>query len=462
MAKLWGGHFEKQTHPEVEAFSTSLALDSRLCQADLLGCLAHAEMLSAQGILAPEEGKAIIHGLQGMLEDFQAGKLGLSPAAEDIHSAIEEELTARIGPVAGKLHTARSRNDQVATACRLYLRGEVKKLQRELSALQAIFIRQAEPHLKTVLPGVTHLQHAQPVSLAHHLLAYFWMFERDQGRLSDLLPRLNTLPLGSAALAGTTLPIERELVQKKLGFTSLSENSLDAVSDRDFVVEFLSAAALIGTHLSRLAEELILWNTPEYGFVLLSDEVTTGSSLMPQKKNPDVAELIRGKTGRLTGALMGALTMLKGLPLSYNRDLQEDKFHLFTGLDTVSASVRLAGLMMEHAEWKVEAMAAASRGDQSNATDLADYLVKKGVPFRETHEIAGKAVRLALSLGIGIEALPLTELKKLHPLFEKDVFASLDPFTVMSTRNSRGGTGIEAVAQQLALAKAALEKNENK
>lgn len=456
MTKLWGGRFAKGTHPEVEAFSNSLALDSRLCRADLLASIAHAEMLTEQAILTPAEGATIVTGLHGMLEDHQAGKLPISPTAEDIHSALEAELTARIGAVAGKLHTARSRNDQVATACRLYLREEAAKLAADLALLQSTLVVQAETHIDTILPGVTHLQHAQPVSLAHHLLAYFWMFQRDSERLRDFLPRLNSLPLGAGALAGTTLPIRRESVQKKLGFASLCENSLDAVSDRDFVVEFLAIAALIGAHLSRLAEEFILWSTPEYGFIELSDEVTTGSSLMPQKKNPDVAELIRGKTGRLTGALTGALTLLKGLPLSYNRDLQEDKFHLFAGLDTVAASVQLTGLMLERVEWKTARMAAACQGDQSNATDLADYLVKKGVPFREAHETAGKAVRLAIANGRGIEELSLTELRELDRHFNDDVFAALAPTTVMRARNSRGGTGTAAVRQQLALAKAAL------
>ncbi len=460
MAKLWGGRFEKETHPDVEAFSSSLALDSRLCHADLLGSIAHAEMLGEQGILTPMESQTIVTGLLAMLEEEQAGKLKLSPSAEDIHSALEQALADRIGVVAGKLHTARSRNDQVATACRLYLRAEVEKLQGELTALQRILVAQGNKHIHSVLPGVTHLQHAQPISLAHHLLAYFWMFQRDWERLRDLSPRLNSLPLGAAALAGTTLPICRESVQKKLGFASLCENSLDAVSDRDFVVEFLSAAALIGSHLSRLSEELILWSTPEFGFVELADEVTTGSSLMPQKKNPDVAELIRGKTGRLTGALMGALTLLKGLPLSYNRDLQEDKFHLFTGLDTVRASVRLAGLMLERLEWKIERMAEACHGDQSNATDLADYLVRKGMPFRITHEVAGRAVRIALEKGVGLEMLTLSELQQLSPYFEEDIFTLLEPRVVMSTRNSRGGTGVEAVKLQLEKASEAMEKNQ--
>jgi argininosuccinate lyase len=455
MAKLWGGRFEGGTHPDVEAFSNSLDLDSRLCLADLQGSLAHGEMLGECGIISKAEAGKITAGLRAMIEDFRGGKLSLDPAAEDIHSAIEMELKARVGEPAGKLHTARSRNDQVTTACRIYLRGEVAEFSRELKALQDALLAQAGAHVETVLPGMTHLQHAQPVSLAHHLLAYFWMFQRDRERLRDLGPRLNTLPLGSGALAGTTLPINREFTRAKLGFASLSENSLDAVSDRDFVVEFLSVAALAGSHLSRMAEELILWSTPEFGFVTMADDVTTGSSLMPQKKNPDVAELIRGRTGRLTGALLGALTLLKGLPLSYNRDLQEDKFHLFTGLDSARASVRLATLLLGKCTWHVEAMAAACAGDQSNATDLADYLVRRGVPFRETHEIAGKAVRLALAKGVGIERLPLSELKSLNPLFEADVFPLLEPLAVMRARNSRGGTGVDAVRKQLQFAREA-------
>jgi len=458
MAKLWGGRFEQGTHVDVESFSNSLELDSRLLLADIEGSLAHAAMLGEQGIITLAEARALNEGLNCLREEFVAGKFEIPAECEDIHSALEQLLRAKSGEVAGKLHTARSRNDQVATACRLYLRGEVAELSREVWMLQTAFVNAAEPHLKTVLPGVTHMQHAQPVSLAHHLLAYFWMFQRDRERLRDLTPRLNTLPLGSGALAGTTLAIRRESTQLALGFTSLCENSLDAVSDRDFVVEFLSSASLIASHLSRLAEELILWTTPEFGFAKMSDEVTTGSSLMPQKKNPDVAELLRARTGRVTGALMGALTLLKGLPLSYNRDLQEDKFHLFTGLDSVRVSVRLAKLLLEKTEFQAERMARGCRGDQSNATDLADYLVKKGVPFRDTHEVAGKAVRLALSREVGLEDLSIAELRSLHPLFDGDVFAQLQPLTIMSTRNSRGGTGVEAVRQQIDFARKLLEE----
>jgi argininosuccinate lyase len=447
--KLWGGRFEGGTHKDVELFTSSLALDSRLWRADIKGSIAHAEMLGEQNILSSAEAKNIVTGLKSLEEEIAAGKLELPTGAEDIHSALEMLLTERIGAVAGKLHTARSRNDQVATACRIYLREETIAFDKELESLQRFLQNEAAKHVQTLLPGLTHMQHAQPVSLAHHLLAYFWMLGRDRERLRDFYSRLNRLPLGSGALAGTTLSIKRESVAQKLGFSSVCENSLDAVSDRDFVVEFLSAAALIGTHLSRLAEELVIWSAPEYGFIEMADEVTTGSSLMPQKKNPDVAELLRGRTGRLYGALVGALTMLKSLPLSYNRDLQEDKVHLFEALDSVRASVRLTQLILEKTRWKPERMAAACKGDYSNATDLADYLVRKGVPFRETHEVAGKAVRWAIAKGVALEAIPLAELKNLHASFEKDVFALLDPMAVMSARNSRGGTGTDAVKDQL-------------
>lgn len=457
MAKLWGGRFTAPTHRDVDFFTSSLELDSRLWHADLLGSIAHAEMLGAQKILTESECTAIVNGLKNLEEEMGSGKTLIPPGAEDIHSAIEELLTDRLGPVAGKLHTARSRNDQVATACRLYLRGETMALLEEIGNLQNFLCVLAKQHLSTMLPGLTHMQHAQPVSFAHHLLAYFWMLDRDSGRLRDFLPRLNRLPLGAAALAGTTLPIDRDLVAKKLGFAGICENSLDAVSDRDFAVEFIAISALMGTHLSRLAEELILWSTPEYGFVELADEVSTGSSLMPQKKNPDVAELIRGRTGRLNGALMGILTMLKALPLSYNRDLQEDKFHLFEALDTIRAALRLTLLLLEKSRWNPERMEAACVGDYANATDLADYLVRKGVPFRKTHEIAGKAVRLAIQKKCPLEMLDIHELRSIHGKFEEDVFPLLQNRAVMDARNSAGGTGGKAVLGQLLQAQKSLE-----
>lgn len=449
MSKLWGGRFSGETHKDVEDFTSSLEIDSRLFASDLEGSIAHAEMLGQSGIISPEEKNQLVEGLKSLQNDFAKGVLELPADAEDVHSALESLLTQRLGAVAGKLHTARSRNDQVATACRIYLKQQILDLDGELEELQKFIHTESTKHVETLLPGTTHLQHAQPVSLAHHLMAYFWMLSRDRERLRDCFSRTNHLPLGAGALAGTTLPIQRELVAKQLGFEKICENSLDAVSDRDFVVEFLSAAGLIGSHLSRLAEELVLWSTPEFGFVEMDDDVTTGSSLMPQKKNPDVAELLRGRTGRLFGALMGAITLLKSLPLSYNRDLQEDKFHLFQGLDSVRASVRITKLILEKSKWNQDRMERACKADYSNATDLADYLVRLGVPFRETHEVAGKAVRLALSRKIGLEDMALKDLQALHPKFSDDVFVHLQPRTVMSKRNSRGGTGVESVKKQL-------------
>ncbi len=455
--KLWGGRFEEEMLEEVNLYTSSLHLDFRLFESDIEGSMAHAKMLGQSGILSAHESDALIQGLKSLFKEKQS--LQIPKDAEDVHSVIEQLLFQRIGSVAGKLHTARSRNDQVATACRIYLKKAMKELDAELAALQNFLLSLSKENVETLLPGLTHLQHAQPVSLAHHMMAYFWMFARDRERLFDAYQRVNQLPLGSAALAGTTLPIDRELVAKELGFPSIGENSLDAVSDRDFVVEFLSTAAILGTHLSRIAEELVIWSTPEFGFVEMSDAVTTGSSLMPQKKNPDVAELMRARSGRLNGALIGILTVLKALPLSYNRDLQEDKFHLFQGLDSILSSVKILHLILQKSKWKTESMRKKIEGDQSNATDLADYLVKKGVPFRETHEISGKAVRMALQKGVGVEKLSLSDLKSLHASFENDVYACLDPLEVMRARNSAGGTGTDSVKQQLMHAEKFLERN---
>lgn len=450
MSKLWGGRFEKETDKEVLAYTTSLHVDSRLWGADIQGSIAHARMLGKTGVLTKDESKTIISGLQAVQSDFSGGKVVLDSRAEDIHSEIERLLTEKIGAVAGKLHTARSRNDQVATATRLYLRGQIDVLTAEIKSFQKWIVSTAGQHLETLLPGLTHMQHAQPVSLAHHLMAYFWMFERDRERFIEARARVNHLPLGSAALAGTSFPLDRMLTAKELGFDAVCENSLDAVSDRDFVVEFLSASALTMTHLSRLAEELILWSTPEFGFVRLDDSVTTGSSIMPQKKNPDVAELIRGRVGRVNGALVGALTMLKALPLSYNRDLQEDKEFLFNGLDTVMSSVKLMKLMLESAKFETSRMAAAVAGDFSNTTDLADYLAKKkGMPFRQAHEVAGRVVLGCLEQGISLEDMTLPQLKAYCPLFDEEVLALIKPLAVMGARTSQGGTAPSAVKEQI-------------
>jgi len=452
MSKLWGGRFEKQTDEAVEAFTASIGVDARLWEVDIRGSIAHARMLGKTGALTSDEADAIIAGLNALREDIAAGRISFDPKAEDIHSEVERLLTERIGAVAGKLHTGRSRNDQVATDTRLYLREGIDTLGQQIRHLQEWLLQTARNHLHTMLPGVTHLQHAQPVSLAHHLMAYFWMFQRDRERLSDCRKRVNLLPLGSAALAGTSFPLDREMVAQELGFDGLCENSLDAVSDRDFVVEFLSCAALVMTHLSRLAEELILWSTPEFGFVELDDSVTTGSSIMPQKKNPDVAELIRGRTARAVADLTGALVMLKALPLSYNRDLQEDKGFLFDALDTVLSSVPLMQLMLSRAQFRTERMRQAVRGDFSNATDLADYLVRKGMPFRQAHEVVGRVVQYCLKQGVALEDLDVAQLRTFSDLFDEEAVQLLQPEAVMQARQSRGGTAPGAVQQQIQLA----------
>ncbi len=449
MSKLWGGRFEKSTNRFVEAFTTSIAYDTRLWEVDIRASQAHARMLGAMGILEPAEAARLIEGLSMVEDEIRSGVLKFGVEAEDIHSEVERLLTAKVGPVAGKLHTARSRNDQVATDTRLFLRGEIDQIHEDIRSLQLWLCEKSERNLQTVMPGVTHMQHAQPVSLAHHLMAYFWMFERDRDRLEDLRKRMNFLPLGAAALAGTSFQINRQMVAKELGFDGVCENSLDAVSDRDFVVEFLSDASLIMMHLSRLAEELILWSTPEFGFVVLDDSVTTGSSIMPQKKNPDVAELIRGRVGRVYGQLVAALTTLKALPLSYNRDLQEDKVQLFESIETVRSCLSLMRLILSTAEFRVERMKEVLRGDFSNATDLADDLVRKGMPFRQAHEVVGGIVVHCMRSGVPLEDLLLEDLKPFSTLFDERTTSLLSHHAVMSARSSEGGTSPESVRRQI-------------
>ena len=388
----------------------------------------------------------IAHEIQTELD---AGRVPFSPESEDIHSEIELRLHHKIGVVAGKLHTARSRNDQVATDLRLYLRNQIALLDQDLLALQKWILNTAQNHLETLLPGLTHMQHGQPVSLAHHLMAYFWMFNRDRSRLQDCAKRMNVLPLGSAALAGTSFPIDRQMVCKQLQFDSVSENSLDAVSDRDFVVEFLSTASTMMLHFSRWAEEIVLWSMPEFQFVELSDSVTTGSSIMPQKKNPDVSELIRARTGRVNGALIGILTVMKALPLSYQRDLQEDKYHLFEGLDSVRYCARLMLCQMQKAHFRKDRMLQSIVGDASNATDLADYLAKQGLPFREAHEVVGRIVRFCLEQKVFIENLTLAQLKEFSLLFEAEALEVVKPINVVRARTSEGGTAPSAVLVQI-------------
>lgn len=454
MSKPWAGRFTKAVDRKVERFTASIGFDRRLWPQDVRGSMAHARMLGRQGILAPAETEAILAGLEEVRQELAAGTFPFRVEYEDIHMNIERRLIEKIGPVGGKLHTARSRNDQVVTDLHLFVKDEITAIRALIFDLQGIILDRAAEELETVMPGYTHLQRAQPILLAHHLLAYFWMLERDDGRFADAYKRADLLPLGAGALAGTTFPIDREQVRQELGFAGVYENSLDAVSDRDFVLEVVAAAAICQAHLSRLAEELILWSTAEFGFVEMDDSFATGSSIMPQKKNPDVAELVRGKTGRIYGDLMALLTVVKALPLAYHTDLQEDKERLFDAVDTLKACLEMTAGMLATVRFNRDRMARAVRQDYSNATDLADYLAKKGVPFREAHEIAGRIVLYAIQSGKYLLDLSLEEYRRFSDKIEADVYAALEPEACVAGRNSRGGTGPEAVRQQLEKARA--------
>jgi argininosuccinate lyase len=448
--KPWGGRFEGETEKAVEDFTTSLNFDRRLYRQDIAGSIAHARMLAQQGIITPAEGDQIVVGLTEIRREIEAGEFEFDPAQEDIHMAIESRLTARLGEAGRKLHTARSRNDQVALDVRLYVAEAVEGLMGDLADLRVAGVRLAHRYPAAIMPGYTHLQRAQPVLLAHHLLAYDEMWRRDSERLHESLARIKVSPLGAAALAGTTFPIDPRAVAGAVGFPKIFKNSLDAVSDRDFLVEFLAHAALIMVHLSRLAEELILWSGSEFGFVVLPDAYATGSSIMPQKKNPDVPELIRGKTGRVAGHLMGLLMTLKGLPLAYNRDLQEDKEPLFDTVDTVRAAVRLMAGLLENLTVRPERLAAALHGGFLTATDLADYLVTKGVPFRTAHEQVGNTVRYAETRGKELWELGLEEIRQFAPLAADDVFDWLKIENSVARRQSPGGTAPARVREALA------------
>ena len=456
MSKLWGGRFQKETNKLVEELTASITFDQKLANEDIEGSLAHVKMLGECGIIPVEDADSITQGLLAIQEKVAAGEVSYQVAHEDIHMNIEKMLTDEIGPVAGKLHTGRSRNDQVATDMHLYLRGKTKRLIELIELVQEAMVTQADAHVATILPGYTHLQRAQPISFAHHLLAYFWMLERDKGRLLDSLKRINVLPLGAGALAGTTFPINRARVAELLEFDGVYPNSLDAVSDRDFIVEFLAAASLIMVHLSRLSEELILWSSQEFQFIELDDSFCTGSSMMPQKKNPDVPELIRGKTGRVFGNLFGLLTVLKGLPLAYNKDMQEDKEGMFDSVETLEGALMLLAPMLGTMTVNVEVMQQAVYKDYSNATDLADYLVEKGMPFREAHEVIGQLVQYSLQNGKFLLDLDLSEFQAYSPLFDDKVYRVLKPENVVAARDSEGGTGFAQVQKQLELAKSQL------
>ena len=447
--KAWSGRFAAAADPRMEAFTSSLAVDRRLAAYDVRGSRAHCRMLVKQKIIARAEGEKILKGLQAVERELFRGDFPFLASDEDIHMAVERRLTEKIGPVGGKLHTARSRNDQVLLDVRLFLRDEIGALGKLVARLQKRLARLAKRHRTVVLPGYTHLQRAQPVLLAHHLLAYHAMFGRDAERLAECGARVNVLPLGAGALAGTTLPIDRAYVARLLGFARVSENSLDTVADRDFVAEFLSVAAILGMHLSRLAEELVLWSSSEFGFVELPDAFATGSSMMPQKKNPDVPEIIRGKTGRLYGNLFALLTVLKGLPLTYNRDLQEDKEPLFDSVDTLRGVLSVLEPMLGAMRFRPERLAAAARGGFMLATDVADYLVEKQVPFRRAHEVVGEVVQWCVAEGKELHQLTLEEWQRFSPAFEADLLPRLTPEAAVARRTSYGGTSPENVARQL-------------
>ncbi|MCY9372099.1 argininosuccinate lyase [Bacillus haynesii] len=449
MKKLWGGRFQKTPEKWVDEFGASIHFDKTLVKEDIAGSLAHASMLKKCGILTEAEAVKIKEGLTSLLHKAEKNELDFSVDYEDIHLNLEKMLIDEIGPLGGKLHTARSRNDQVATDMHLYLKGHTEHIIGLITAFQHVLIEKAEEHVKTILPGYTHLQRAQPISFAHHLLAYFWMLERDKERYHDSFKRINKSPLGCGALAGTTFPIDREYSAGLLGFDSIYENSLDGVSDRDFILEFLSASSILMMHLSRFSEEIILWCSQEFKFIELDDTYATGSSMMPQKKNPDMAELIRGKTGRVYGDLIGLLTLMKGLPLAYNKDLQEDKEGMFDTVKTVEGSLEIFAGMIKTMTVNKNMMKKATEQDFSNATELADYLAKKGMPFREAHEVVGKLVYTCIEKGIYLSGLPFEEFKKASGLFEEDVYIVLDPHHAVEKRMSEGGTGFKKVEEAI-------------
>jgi len=438
--KPWGGRFTESTNAGVEAFTASVHFDRRLYLYDIMGSMAHAQMLAHVGVLTKKERDAIVKGLQEIEAEIDANQFVWSVALEDVHMNIEARLIERIGEVGKKLHTGRSRNDQVATDLRLYLRDGIDVVSDAIAQLQKVILDLAEREAQTPAPGFTHMQVAQPITFGHHLLAWFEMLVRDAQRLRDCRGRVNIMPLGAAALAGTSYPIDRAYTAKLLGFSAAAENSLDAVSDRDFTIEFVSAAALLMTHLSRMSEELVLWSSAQFGFVELSDAYCTGSSIMPQKKNPDVPELVRGKTGRVNGHLVALLTLMKAQPLAYNKDNQEDKEPVFDTLDTVLGCLRVFAGMIPGMKVKRENLARAAASGFSTATDLADYLVRKGVPFRDAHEMVGKAVRLALDSKRDLPDIGLDELKRLSPVIGKDVYSVLTVEGSLKARNHHGGT----------------------
>ena len=451
MAQLWGGRFTKETDRAVYEFNASIGFDRRLLPQDIQGSIAHAAMLAKQGIISEEEKESIAEGLRGILEDTLAGRLLIEEEKyEDVHSFVEGNLIGRIGEAGKKLHTGRSRNDQVALDMRLYTRMRAWETDRLLGELLEVILRTMEENQETYMPGFTHLQKAQPVTLAHHYGAYFEMFRRDRERMADICERMNYCPLGAGALAGTTYPLDREYTAQLLGFYGPTRNSMDSVSDRDYLIEFLAALSTIMMHLSRFSEEIILWNSNEYQFVEIDDAYSTGSSIMPQKKNPDIAELVRGKTGRVYGALVSLLTTMKGIPLAYNKDMQEDKEEAFDAMDTVRDCLTLFTGMLRTLRFHRERMAASAMKGFTNATDAADYLVGKGVPFRDAHGIIGRLVLYCIEKNTSIDALSLEELKEISDRFEEDIFEAVSLKACVERRLTAGAPGPEAMEQEIA------------
>ncbi len=449
MKKPWSGRFKEKTADIVEKYTESISFDKRLWKHDIEGSIAHTKMLAKQGIISNDDSQKIIKGLLEIKEAIEAGKFQFNIELEDIHMNIEAALIEKIGEVGGKLHTARSRNDQVALDLRLYLREEIKVIISLIKRLELVFVELAEKNLTVVMPGYTHMQRAQPILLSHHLMAYAHMFDRDRLRFEDSLKRVNILPLGSCALAGTSLNIDRQFTAEILGFNQISENSIDSVSDRDFAIEFLCNASILMMHISRIAEELIIWASQEFSFIELSDAFTTGSSIMPQKKNPDVAELMRGKTGRIYGNLISLLTTMKGLPLSYNRDMQEDKEPVFDTVDIIKMTLQVIIKMLEATSFNVQRLSETADEGFSTATDIAEYLTKEGLPFRTAHEITGKIVKYCIDNNKKLGSLTLSEYKGFSYLFNTDIYQVITPSGSINLKNSEGGTSVESVRKQI-------------
>lgn len=451
--KLWGGRFEAGLEKWVEEFGASISFDQKMAEFDIKGSLAHVTMLGETGIIPQKEADTIKKGLEELLVAYQSGELTFDVSNEDIHMNIESLLTEKIGSVAGKLHTARSRNDQVATDMHLYLKAKLGEVLEKLAHLRSVLLALAEEHVETIMPGYTHLQHAQPISFGHHLMAYYNMFIRDSERFTFNLKHTDLSPLGAAALAGTTFPIDRQRTSDLMGFAAPYSNSLDAVSDRDFILEFLANSSILMMHMSRICEEIISWCSQEFRFVTLSDTFSTGSSIMPQKKNPDMAELIRGKSGRVYGNLFGLLTVMKSLPLAYNKDLQEDKEGMFDTAETITVAIDILAGMLTSMTVHKEHMAASTEKDFSNATELADYLASKGLPFRQAHEIVGKLVLECSKAGYYLQDIPLARYKEVSDLIDADIYETLSSKTAVERRHSLGGTGFDQVSWQIKQAK---------